>query len=82
MKYKLVIFDLDGTILNTLGDLAGAVNHALDAHGFPMHEVEKIRTFIGNGVSNLIQRALPARARPKRCTTRYWLISRPTIARI
>ena len=57
---KLVIFDLDGTILNTLGDLAGAVNHALDAHGFPMHEVEKIRTFIGNGVSNLIQRALPA----------------------
>lgn len=60
MKYELVIFDLDGTILNTLGDLAGAVNHALDAHGFPMHEVEKIRTFIGNGVSNLIQRALPA----------------------
>lgn len=60
MKYELVIFDLDGTILNTLGDLAGAVNHALSAHGFPTHDVEDIRRFIGNGVSNLMRRALPA----------------------
>ena len=60
MKYKLAIFDLDGTILNTLGDLACAVNAALAAHGYPQHSVEDVRRFVGNGVANLIRRAVPA----------------------
>lgn len=60
MKYDLVIFDLDGTVLDTLDDLANAVNFALEKHGYPCHETEKVRTMIGNGVANLISRALPA----------------------
>lgn len=60
MKYDLVIFDLDGTILNTLGDLTAACNYAMRAHGFPQHTAERVRTFIGSGVANLIARALPA----------------------
>lgn len=59
MKYKLVIFDLDGTVLYTLQDLANAVNAALEKHGYPCHSTEKVRTMIGNGVANLIARALP-----------------------
>ena len=59
MKYDLVIFDLDGTVLDTLGDLAAAVNHALAANGYPTHDTQTIRRFIGNGVANLMQRALP-----------------------
>ena len=60
MKYKLVIFDLDGTVLETLVDLANAVNHALKLHGFPTHSVEEVRAMVGNGVANLIRRAVPA----------------------
>ena len=59
MKYDLVIFDLDGTILDTLHDLASAVNYALEEHGFPTRSVEEVRRFIGNGVANLISRAVP-----------------------
>jgi phosphoglycolate phosphatase len=46
MKYALVIFDLDGTLLNTLDDLADAANAALEAYGFPRRTTEEIRTFI------------------------------------
>lgn len=60
MKYRLAIFDLDGTVLNTLDDLANAVNHALETRGYPVHSVDAIRTFIGNGVANLIRRSAPA----------------------
>ena len=60
MKYDLVIFDLDGTVLDTLDDLANAVNYALEKHGHPCHATEKVRTMVGNGVANLITRALPA----------------------
>lgn len=60
MKYTLVIFDLDGTVLDTIEDLANAVNYAMEKHGYPCHSVEKVRTMVGNGVANLIQRALPA----------------------
>ena len=67
MKYRLVIFDLDGTILNTLDDLAGAVNFALRLHGFPTRSVNEIRTFIGNGVANLIRRAAPAEVSDDEC---------------
>ena len=59
MKYKLVIFDLDGTVLDTLGDLANAVNAALEMHSFPTHSVEQVRVMVGNGVANLIKRATP-----------------------
>lgn len=60
MRYELVIFDLDGTVLNTLGDLANAVNHALETHGHPRHTLEEIRSYIGNGVANLISKSVPA----------------------
>lgn len=67
MKYKLVIFDLDGTILNTLDDLAGAVNAALEMHHFPTHSIEDVRRFVGNGVANLIRRAVPAETDDETC---------------
>lgn len=59
MKYKLVIFDLDGTVLDTLQDLANAVNAAMEKHVFPTHSVEQVRIMVGNGVANLIKRATP-----------------------
>lgn len=57
--YRLVIFDLDGTLLDTLGDLAAAGNHALTAMGLPTHETEAYKLFVGNGIPNLIHRILP-----------------------
>lgn len=59
MKYDLIIFDLDGTILDTLQDLTDACNAALAKHGFPSRTSEEVRTFIGSGVANLIRLALP-----------------------
>ncbi len=56
---KAVIFDLDGTLLNTLGDLTAAVNHALTAHGFPLRTEGEVRTFVGDGVKELIARSCP-----------------------
>ena len=56
---KLVIFDLDGTLLDTIADLAVATNHALQALGYPTHADETIRTFVGNGVNKLLERSLP-----------------------
>ena len=55
----LIIFDLDGTLLNTIDDLAHACNHALMQSGFPMHAIEEYPALVGNGVKNLIRRALP-----------------------
>ena len=60
---KLVIFDLDGTLLDTIADLAAATNHALQKNGFPMHDVETLRTFVGNGIGKLLERALPEEGR-------------------
>ena len=57
-KYKCVIFDLDGTLLDTLPDLAGAVNYALRTHGRPERTIDEIRRFISNGVRKLIERSL------------------------
>lgn len=54
-----VLFDLDGTILNTLDDLAGAGNHTLTELGYPTHETQKYRYFVGNGIPKLIERILP-----------------------
>ena len=59
MRYDLVIFDLDGTLLDTLGDLAGAANRALSEAGFPGRSNEEVRRFIGDGAANLIRRSLP-----------------------
>ncbi len=58
-KYDTVIFDLDGTLLNTLDDLMIAVNYVLAKYGYPIHTKEAIRTFVGNGVRHLIARAVP-----------------------
>lgn len=59
MRYDALIFDLDGTILNTLPDLTSSVNYALDKYGFPTRSIDEVRTFIGNGVGLLIKRSLP-----------------------
>lgn len=59
MKYKLVIFDLDGTILDTLDDLADAVNQALESNNLPQRTIDQIRSFVGNGIKKLIDRSVP-----------------------
>jgi phosphoglycolate phosphatase len=56
---NLIIFDLDGTLLNTIADLANSANYALRANGFPAHPLEAYRQFVGNGLSKLLERALP-----------------------
>lgn len=56
---KLVIFDLDGTLLNTIADLALSTNYALNKLGYPMHEVEAYNFMVGNGINKLFERALP-----------------------
>lgn len=58
--YKAVIFDLDGTLLDTLEDLWGSVNHALRLHGMPVRTLDEVRSFVGDGVKKLIERAVPA----------------------
>lgn len=57
---KLVLFDLDGTLLNTIVDLAEAVNHVLELRDFPLHTVSEYRRMVGNGIRNLIRQALPS----------------------
>lgn len=59
MKYELVIFDLDGTLMDTLDDLTGAVNHALRLQGFPTRAREEVRLLIGNGIASTMRRAVP-----------------------
>lgn len=59
MYKRLVIFDLDGTLLDTIADLATAANHALRVCGYPVHSVETLRTFVGNGIGKLLERSLP-----------------------
>ena len=57
---ELVIFDLDGTLLDTVEDLANATNYALERCGFPTHPVEAYYKFVGNGINKLFARALPS----------------------
>ena len=57
--YKLAIFYLDGTILDTIDDLADSTNHILAINNYPTHSKEDIRSFVGNGIYMLIKRALP-----------------------
>ena len=56
---KLVIFDLDGTLLNTIADLAHSTNYALNKLGYPTHDIEKYNFMVGNGINKLFERALP-----------------------
>ena len=60
IAYNTYIFDLDGTLLDTLGDLASSVNYALRTHGMPEHSIEDVRRFVGNGVRKLIERSVPS----------------------
>jgi phosphoglycolate phosphatase len=58
-SFSTYIFDLDGTLLDTLGDLAASVNYALRTHGMPEHSLDDVRRFVGNGVRKLMERAVP-----------------------
>ncbi len=58
-RFDAVLFDLDGTLLYTLPDIRLALNHALSAYGYPPRTAEEVRSFVGNGVRRLVQRALP-----------------------
>ena len=60
---KLILFDLDGTLVDTLKDLAVSTNHVLRTHGYPEHPIEAYKYFVGNGVYKLIERALPEHVR-------------------
>jgi phosphoglycolate phosphatase len=68
----LIIFDLDGTLLNTIDDLAHACNHALMQSGFPTHAIEEYPALVGNGVKNLIRRALPDNERTEENVERVY----------
>ena len=57
--YKTVLFDLDGTLLNTIDDLADSANRVCKAHGWPEHETAKYRYFVGNGIPKLVERFSP-----------------------
>ena len=59
MKYKIAIFDLDGTLLDTLQDLTASTNFALESCGYPKRTATEIRSFVGNGIEKLIERAVP-----------------------
>ena len=59
MNYKAAIFDLDGTLINSLEDLADSANAMLESYGFPTHPVEPYKYFVGNGSRKLIERCLP-----------------------
>ena len=58
-NYDTVIFDLDGTLLNTLEDLADAVNHVMRENGYPQRTLEEVRRFVGNGIRRLMEQAVP-----------------------
>lgn len=64
-EIKAVMFDLDGTLLDTLDDLTAAVNHALSVRGFPSRTRDEVRSFVGNGIGKLIERSVPAGTPPE-----------------
>ena len=65
---RLVIFDLDGTLLDTIADLGTAVNHSLQLHGYPQHPIDAYPAMVGHGVRNLVTQALPPEARCQEAT--------------
>ena len=66
----IIIFDLDGTLINTIDDLGQACNHALQACGFPIHEIADYPQLVGNGINRLIERALPVENRNETTVSR------------
>jgi phosphoglycolate phosphatase len=62
MKFRAVLFDLDGTLLDSLEDLADSMNSVLESHSFPCHGLEKYKYFVGEGMENLVRRAMPESA--------------------
>lgn len=60
MKFKLAVFDMDGTILDTLEDLHDSLNVILEKYGYPVRTMEEVRSFVGNGILKLIERAVPS----------------------
>jgi phosphoglycolate phosphatase len=66
----LIIFDLDGTLINTIDDLGQACNHALSACGYPTHKIEDYPRLVGNGINKLIERALPEEHRKEAAVLR------------
>lgn len=62
MRYKVAVFDMDGTILDTLQDLKDSINFALKENGFPERNLEEVRLFVGNGLKKLVERAVPENA--------------------
>lgn len=58
-EFETYVFDLDGTLLETLKDLAASTNYALRTHNMPEHSIEDVRMFVGNGVKKLMERAIP-----------------------
>ena len=73
MEIKVIIFDMDGTILDTLPDLAVATNEALEQMGFPTRSLDEIRGFMGDGGARLIERAVPQGTPPELCRQTFEL---------
>jgi phosphoglycolate phosphatase len=71
MSINAIIFDLDGTLLNTLGDISDSVNRILSDEGFPIHTLEEIRGFIGHGTKSLIYNSLPPDMRDNNSVKKY-----------
>ena len=59
MKYNLIIFDMDGTILNTIEDIADSANFICQKYGYPVHTYDEVKYFVGNGLPKMMERALP-----------------------
>jgi phosphoglycolate phosphatase len=72
MRYKGVIFDLDGTLVNSLEDIADSMNIVLLRHGFPPHDLPAYRRFIGNGMKNLMHEALPESFKKEELIIKYY----------
>jgi phosphoglycolate phosphatase len=81
MQFDAIIFDLDGTLLDTLEDIADAMNQALEAGGFPKHPLESYRHFVGDGVRMLATRTLPEGSRDDDTITRFTAQMREAYAR-
>jgi len=65
MSYKCAVFDMDGTILNTLDDITASINYALRENNLPEHSVEEVKFFVGNGLAKLCERAVPEGSTPE-----------------
>ena len=68
MKYELIVFDMDGTILDTLEDLKNSMNYTLKLHNMPERTLDEIRSFVGNGIRKLIERAVPQETSEEKIT--------------